>query len=357
MDTQIEPADNASARQPAEPGKPVIDPACWTGAEMSRRDDWIIEIDADEISALAAMAETVRGRIGGDANGLLSLAPEEFDLGAFTPKLASVAEALSAGRGFVMLRGLPVEVWDRLDTAIVYWAIGRRLGTPLCNNPQGDMLGHVADLGKDLDHPNHRGYQTNATMFYHVDQCDVVGLLCLQKSKAGGASKVASSLAVYNEMLSRHPELVRALSESLCWSRMGEIGPGQQAWYESPLFAFVDGYLSVAAGFKHIEKGHDLAATPDLPEETRRAMLVLNEIADELHLAMEFEPGDIQLLNGHVTLHTRTGFEDWPELERRRHLWRIWLNVPGIRPLSPYYENWESGIWAPDEARNITLVA
>lgn len=345
------------SRNVAQLGQPVSDPACWTGEELSRRDDWIVKIGDEQLADLAAMADSVGKRIGGDPNGLLNLTPADLDLGRFTATLADVQRALKDGLGFVLLRGLPVDELGRLKTAIIYWALGLHLGNPLCNNPQGDMLGHVADLGKDLDNPNHRGYQTSTTMYYHVDQCDVVGLLCLQKSKSGGASKISSSVAVHNEMWRRNPELAEALTETLCWSRMGEIGPGESAWYESPLFNYVDGYLSVCAGYKHVEKGHDLAETPPLSETAKTAMFALNDIAEELHLSMDFEPGDIQLLNGHVTLHTRTGFEDWPEPERRRHLWRIWLNIPGIRPRSPYYKNWETGIWAPDELRNITLSA
>jgi hypothetical protein len=36
-------------------------------------------------------------------------------------------------------------------------------------------------------------------------------------------------------------------------------------------------------------------------------------------------------------LHDRTAFEDWPEPERKRHLLRLWLAVPGARPLPAVY--------------------
>ena len=32
-------------------------------------------------------------------------------------------------------------------------------------------------------------------------------------------------------------------------------------------------------------------------------------------------------------LHDRTGFVDWPEPERRRHLLRLWLAASGARTL------------------------
>jgi hypothetical protein len=34
-----------------------------------------------------------------------------------------------------------------------------------------------------------------------------------------------------------------------------------------------------------------------------------------------------------VTLHARTDFEDWPESDRKRHLFRLWLTTGGERPL------------------------
>ena len=48
---------------------------------------------------------------------------------------------------------------------------------------------------------------------------------------------------------------------------------------------------------------------------------------------MDFRPGDIQVLHNHVTLHTRTAFEDWPGPERKRHLIRLWLTDWDGRPL------------------------
>ena len=45
------------------------------------------------------------------------------------------------------------------------------------------------------------------------------------------------------------------------------------------------------------------------------------------------EKGEMQFVYNHAMLHDRTGFEDWDELDKRRHLLRLWLSVPGDRPL------------------------
>ena len=52
---------------------------------------------------------------------------------------------------------------------------------------------------------------------------------------------------------------------------------------------------------------------------------------------MNFMPGDIQFLHNHTILHARTGYEDWPEAERKRHLLRLWLAPPGARKLPPVF--------------------
>ena len=41
----------------------------------------------------------------------------------------------------------------------------------------------------------------------------------------------------------------------------------------------------------------------------------------------------MQFVHNHSLLHDRTGFVDWEEDAEKRHLLRLWLSVPGDRPL------------------------
>ena len=80
-------------------------------------------------------------------------------------------------------------------------------------------------------------------------------------------------------------------------------------------------YFRSAVGFR----GESMLSSGD------RALLDLyNEIAGstDLHLDMDLEPGDIQLLSNHTILHARTDYEDFPEPERKRHLLRLWISLP-----------------------------
>ncbi|MEQ9449095.1 MAG: TauD/TfdA family dioxygenase, partial [Rhodospirillaceae bacterium] len=221
----------APVREPAVPGQPVVDPAVWTGTEMAARADWVYTLTGDETAALADLTKRVRRDIGDDPDGLLALRRDDLDLGALAAPMAEIYAQVRDGRGFQVLRGVPVTEWDRLDAAIAYWALGLQFGTPLSNNPEGDMIGHVTDMGKDYDNPNHRGYQTRAHMLFHTDQCDVVTLLCLQTAKSGGGSKIVSAPAVHNEMVRRRPDLAAELARDMCLTKHGEVPPGEKPWY------------------------------------------------------------------------------------------------------------------------------
>ena len=273
----------------------------------------------------------------------------------FAPVGDEVSRELRDGKGFVVLQGIPVERWNRLETVIAWWGIGCLLGTPIPNNAIGDMIGHVTDLGADVQHANVRGYETNAKLAYHTDQSDVVGLLCLQTAQSGGLSKVVSAGAVYNEILERRPDLLETLCQPFYFSRLGEVGPKEQPWYQAPVFEIIDGVLHTASGGGHIRKGHALDSVPDLTSSQRDALDLFEEVSQSLEFSMNFQPGDIQLLNNGLVAHTRTGFVDWPDPDKRRHLLRLWLRVPDMHAGAAYFENWRNGVRPRDNQATIRL--
>ena len=57
----------------------------------------------------------------------------------------------------------------------------------------------------------------------------------------------------------------------------------------------------------------------------------------ELHFSMQLQPGDLQFVYNHALLHDRTAFVDWPEPDKRRHLFRLWLSLPDDRQLPDCY--------------------
>lgn len=338
-------------REPAEPMKPVVDPAGWTAAQLAADDDWIYELSTEETDDILTAVDAVRRR-GLD---IIDVRRSDVKMPVVDRTLALLYDELLEGRGFFLLRGLPVERMDRADAAIAFWLIGTRLGRALSQNAQGHMLGHVKDLGADYSRPDVRGYLTNAEMNFHCDQCDYVGLLCLHPAKSGGASRIASSVTAYNEMLKTRPDLAQELVREFYLTRHGEIPPGSKPWYKLPTFSFRDGYFSGRGASGHVAKAQKLPGVPPLTDAQKEAIAMLKEINRSTYFDMDFRAGDIQFLHNHVIVHTRTAFEDWPEPERKRHLMRLWLTDPAGRPLVDGYRENIQGVEVAGMVRHAPL--
>lgn len=312
--------------------KPVASPAAWHGADMAgRAHEWSATLDRREIDELYGLARSLRSR-GGD---LLDLTRDDAALPVLAPRLAAMRNDLLHGRGFAMLRGMPVAEHDLADKAWAYWLIGLHLGEAVPQNGKNHMLDHVTDLGLDYQRPDVRGYQTSERLPYHTDYSELVGLLCIRTARRGGRSSIASSAAIYNEMVRRHPDLAAALTRPIPRTRWGEVPAGQQPWAMVPIFMPGDAGIVTTYVRSAIRKGQGLAGVPPVTPEQEAAFDVIDALAANpaFHLDMAFAPGDMQFLNNHVILHSRTTYEDHAEPEKRRHLLRLWLACDDGPPL------------------------
>jgi hypothetical protein len=305
--------------------EPLGGPAAWRGAEVASRDDWIEPLGPAAIAELEAARDAVRAR----GLGLAQMRREDFPLPALSPVLARVAREIEEGRGFVLLRGLPVTRWGDDDSALVYWGLGLHLGVPGAQNPAGELLGHVTDMGEEASNPFVRRYRTRGDIAYHCDLADAVGLLCLRTPRSGGASRIVSSVAVYDELLRRRPELVDRLYEPFLLDTRDEDGGGRLPYVPVPPCRHAGGRLRT---FYHGDYFRSVVRHPEVPpftDQERELLDLYEEIASspELYLDMQLEPGDVQLLSNHVVLHARTAYEDFPDPARRRHLLRLWLSL------------------------------
>ena len=334
-------------------------PAAWTGAEMRERDDWVLRLGVSEREELEVAMRTSRHL------PIEEIRAQDFDLPTLGPRLLALRDELVEGRGFALLRGLDIEGRPIDESARLFWGIGAWLGRAVSQNAQGHVLGHVYDLTYDTRDPAVRTYQTTERQFYHADSCDIVGLMCLRPAKRGGLSSIVSSVTLYNEVARRRPDLATLLSDFVPIDRRGEIPEGEEPWFLNAVFNHHDGLMSGYYVRRYIDSSQRLPAAPRLSDRHHEAFDLLDELAEDpdIHLDMEFRPGDIQLLHNHTIFHDRTAFEDWPEPERKRHLLRLWLCPPNGRPLPAHYAaRWGSvtvgdrgGIVCPGTKRNAPL--
>ncbi len=306
----------------------------WRGPEMARRSDWIRELSADEVGEIDAAVFHL------DATGaeILAIDRAMFPL----PRLGAVLQAARRevlhGRGFQLFRGVPVQRYTPRQSAIAYWGLGLHLGEALSQNGKGHVLGHVANLGLNYADPEVRGYQTNARLPYHSDLADMVGLLCLRTPKSGGLSSIISSTTLWNEIVQRRPDHARTLLEPFHYTRWGEIPEGKLAYEAIPVYAPWRGAMIANYVRSAIVKAQALPGVPTLTVRQIEALDFLDSLCADptLHLDMCFEPGDVQLLSNHFILHSRTAYEDWEEVDRRRHLLRLWLACADGPDLPPF---------------------
>ena len=312
---------------------PIEHPSAWTGQQLARRTDWIRPFEPEELAEIDAALRAVQAR------GLewADVSKEDFPLPTFSQEIKKIAEELESGRGMIMLRGLP-QTYTPEELRLVYWGIGAHLGVAVSQNAVGELLGLVENEGDPRDLTRRRGSKNALELDFHGDRCDVVGLLCVRKSKSGGMSRVASATAVHNEILKRYPELIDQFYNEWHFSRQGEERPGEARTYPKPFFGFQDGYFTGHTSPMYVHAGQRYAEVPRLTEKQLAALDLYTQLTNELALDMAFEPGDIQLLNNHVTYHSRTAFEDYPEPERKRLLLRLWLSTPNSRPLPEVYK-------------------
>src|ERR1700758_4261523 len=220
---------------PGSPSRRLVEgPSAWIGAAMGEREaEWTYRLSPLEI------AEIETALRGAQARGLdiAAIRREDFPLPTLGPVLDRLRAEVLDGRGFVLLRGVPVEDRPIVESAAAYWGIGSYFGSARSQNAKGHLLGHIYDLGgSSATDPNIRSYATAERQNFHIDRCDVVALLCLRRAKSGGLSAIASSMAVHNVMLARRPDLLERLYQPLPVDRRGEVPEGKAPFYNAPVF-------------------------------------------------------------------------------------------------------------------------
>ncbi|MEM8695943.1 MAG: TauD/TfdA family dioxygenase [Pseudomonadota bacterium] len=309
----------------ALPGGSIDSPAAWRGPDIAKQqDEWMVALTEDEIAELGAAHDALQK----ESVPLDAITRDNFVLPTLGARIAGWRDEIRNGRGFVMVRGLPVAKWGTDKAAYVYWGIGHHLGLPGAQNPQNELLGHVVDYGEEKDNPVVRRYRTTGHIDFHCDAADAVGLLCLHTAKSGGQSRIVSSVAIFNAIQQQRPDLVARLFEPFMLDRRDEQGEG-----ESPFFPIPPCRHSDANGlqtFYHSEYFRSADRHGDVTIDT--AAMELLDLYDslclspELQLDMWLEQGDMQFISNHTVVHSRTAYEDWPERERKRHLLRLWLS-------------------------------
>jgi Taurine catabolism dioxygenase TauD, TfdA family len=305
---------------------PVEGPAVWEGSRIDLRKEGVRVLSSAEIDEIDTAVRHLHSL--GEAD-FPEITPDSFPLPGLGGYLAGLGEELRFGRGFLLLRGLPRERYSLDDLGRIYAGIGAHIGRLSPQSYQGELLGHVIDVS-DIE-AEARGYHAGGAQRMHTDNCDIVSLLCLRGARSGGVSRFVSAAAVHNRLLQERPELLEALYGEYVFRRMerdAEYGDGRLV-KNVVIFSRDTGQLTcnVSGSYPHRAVRAGDAVMSPLQIEALEEMARISA-SPELYLDMTIGEGDIQFLNNRTILHGRTGYEDWPNVAERRHLMRLWLEVP-----------------------------
>lgn len=314
---------------------PIEDPAAWRGDRMAERSDWILPLDEGMVVELESAVAAVVAR-GID---LFAVTRPDFPLPRMSGHLETMLRELEGGRGFVLLRGLPVARWSDAENRIAIWGLGAHLGLAVGQDLAGNLLHDVRDTGRRFGSDDSiRYYQTSHAIRLHTDGGDVFALGCVRQGASGGRSLVVSAAEVFNRIVRRRPDLAVVLQEDFWMDARGQRPDGARCQI-LPIYTYHQGHLSILLKPEYIDSAQRFDDVPRLTDAQREALEWFHRITREPGVALEFDlrPGDVLLASNHTIMHGRTEFEDASDPAYRRHLLRLWLTIPNGRPLPPHY--------------------
>ena len=315
--------------------QPVAGPSAWKGRDIRDGGDWLYQFTETELAEIDSALRAVQAK----QLPLEAIGREKFPLPTLGPRLESLVDGVRDGRGFAVLRGLPVANYDDEEVFTIQWGLGRYCGHPISQNSYGDLLGHVYDRGVKMGEGRVRGYQTSQNLRFHTDRADMTVLLCLRQARRGGTSSLVSSIAIHNEILTSRPDLLPALYAGYPVIHVEE--GGHSAPRRIPVFSVAEDVLSCGIQRNTVETAIQAGAMP-LNDVEKEALDRFDELANapDYRLDMDLEPGDLQFCNNYTVMHARTAYEDDPDPAKKRHMVRLWLAFDNPRPLAPHFADY-----------------
>lgn len=311
----------------------VRQPRPWLAQDLRQSDEWIRPLTDHEREQIRSGLD----KFLATGKPLIESTGADFEFGDIGQLMQDITEQLRHGFGLVVMKRFPIEGLSEDEIKALYWGFTNHLGVLRPQGKDSALINHVKNAGGVYRAAGGRGYNTNSELDFHVDFADLVGLLCIQDAKSGGVSKACSSRALYEALRQEAPELAQALTEPLYYSRQNEEAPDQAPFYKTPVIAWQDGWFSCRYTRNHIRYAdrHEGASAPSALQNQAMDWFDAQAVAPRFCFDMRLEPGDFQIINNHVVLHSRTAYEDYEEPEKRRSLLRSWIATPNSQPLSP----------------------
>jgi alpha-ketoglutarate-dependent taurine dioxygenase len=240
--------------------------------------------------------------------------------------------------GFALLHSLNTNAPAMLDARLE--ELGSRLGRIVAQSPRGELIEDVRDMS-DLEDSDDRGYRSGGELSPHSDPPTLIVLHCVVAARAGGESHLVNVAAICERIAAQDPDSLAALHQPFpAWRIDGEAGlPAGPHTTPIPVLAERNGIVSCVLYRPFTEKAAQ-ALGVGLTAEEVAALDSFDRFSHDPALSLRFTlaPGETLILGNRAVLHARTDYQDWPEVHRRRHLKRLWIDAPHLLPVHPVHE-------------------
>ena len=329
-------------------GKPITGVRAWRGADVAST-EWVTHLSANEVNALNVLAHNLPLN-DSEWPSHQALAQSDPSLSLM---LSNASQALSHGRGFVLLQGLDAGDVEQLRR--VFWIIGTGLGEPVMQNAREKCSAWLQTALRERSAASIPGGM-KATM--NCDSIamggDCIGMSCIRQAPRGGTNGLVSLFAVYNEILEKHPQHLPALTRGYPLYARKEQGDaestkklGQVQQTRIPVFAWHAQRMSAWLNLQLAE----LAATVsgNAYSGRRKALNCVEAIANQPDVELTFKqlPGDVLFVNNLAVMHRREKYFDAEEPDKKRALYRMWINLHQSAAVVPQHAALRSGIRGP----------
>src|SRR5690606_11490326 len=252
-------------------------PEIWTGAQLADRHDWIESLEPQDIDEIDAMLGTVQK----EGLELSDFTADDFFLPRLNKRFEAVRQQLEEGRGFLLLRGLPVARYTLQENRIVFWALALLTGQPQAQDRLGSRMHSVTNTNLRVEGSDEvRSYQTDDELTFHNDGGDAFMLLCLKTAQSGGMSKLVSVGTIYNEVSRRRPDLIDVLQQPYHFDARRQHPSGLKV-QSVPIFNFFQGKLSALYKRRYLLAAQRFDDVPRLTEAQQQAIDLVEQICND----------------------------------------------------------------------------
>ena len=299
-------------------------PAAWRAADLKNDQSWVFQIDD---AGRTELARVIKATYDPD-RPLFDYRREEFDLGPAWQTIAAGLQEAHHGRGLALVHGLPRDSLSEEEFKLLNWVIGLHTGVARPQGKASQYISPVRDVGVDYRAASGRGYSSNAKLDFHVDGADLATLACYNTAKSGGQSMISSSVTAREMLMTERPDLAEIAHQEFYFSRQKEEAEDEGAFYGQPLFDYEEGEVFGKWNRNRVQSAQNIEGVPRLTDKQRECMDMMDAILQQNMYTMYLAPGDLQIINNHTTLHSRTEYVDFDKPEEKRLLYRLWLAPP-----------------------------